>query len=271
MTTLPTYFIHHGAGPWPWLRPENRPLNFESLGASLAAIPGEIGLAPKAVLVISAHWEEPEFTVQTSSAPPMIYDYGGFPPHTYEIQYAALGDVNLAMRVVELLTNAGIVANTDGTRGYDHGVYAPLVMMYPEADVPVVQLSLRFGLDPAEHLAMGRALAPLRDENILVVGSGVPSYHNMRVRDVPVESKAFDEWLTETMVTSSPDERIGRLLNWERAPFARINHPREEHFIPGLVIVGAAGTDDGVRNFHEEGVLGWISGSGYRFGTPRAA
>ena len=268
---LPTYFISHGGGPWPWLEPDAMPVNFALLGDALAAIPGEIGVTPRATVIISAHWEEEEFTVQTTPEPPMIYDYYGFPQHTYEIEYAAQGDAEVSARVVELLTNAAIPVHTEAARGYDHGVYAPMYKIYPKADVPVVQLSLRQGLDPAEHVALGRALAPLRDENILLLGSGVPSFHNMGARDVGEESRAFDAWLTTTMTESSPEDRVDRLLNWERAPFARINHPREEHFIPGLVIAGAAGSDVGLRHYHEENVMGWMSSSGYRFDPPATA
>lgn len=243
------------------------PVNFALLGDALAAIPEEVGRTPRAVVIISAHWEEPEFTVQTAAAPPMIYDYYGFPQHTYEINYPALGDYEVSSRVVELLTDNQIAVCTDAARGYDHGVYAPMVKIYPDADVPIIQLSLRHGLDPAEHLALGRALAPLRDEDVLLIGSGVPSFHNMRARDKGLESKAFDGWLTETMVSVSPAERIDRLLDWEAAPFARVNHPREEHFMPGLVIAGAADGDIGGRHYHEENVMGWMSSSGYRFGS----
>lgn len=267
---LPTYFISHGGGPWPWLEPGAMPVNFALLGNALAAIPDEVGVTPRAVVIISAHWEEEEFTVQTTPEPPMIYDYYGFPQHTYEINYPARGDADVSARVVELLTNAAIPVRTDAARGYDHGVYAPMYKIYPNADVPVVQLSLRQDLNPGDHVALGRALAPLRDENILLLGSGVPSFHNMRARDLGEESRAFDEWLTTTMVESSPEARIERLLNWELAPFARINHPREEHFMPGLAIAGAAGADHGIRHYHEEYVMGWMSSSAYRFDSAAA-
>lgn len=267
---LPTFFISHGGGPWPWLDESVMPVNFKQLAEALRAMPEEVGTTPKAILVISGHWEEPEFTVQTSPNPPMIYDYYGFPQHTYEIQYPAPGAPEVAARVAELLTEAGIKVRTDETRGFDHGVYAAMYVAYPDANVPIFQMSLREGLDPAEHLAAGRALAPLRDENVLIVGSGVPAYHNMRLRDVPAESKAFDAWLTETLVDSSAEERVSRLIDWESAPAARIAHPREDHFIPGMVAVGAAQTDAGYRNYHEEDVMGWMSSSGYRFGPANA-
>lgn len=265
---LPTYFIHHGGGPWPWLDAGSMPVNFELLGDALEAIPEEVGTTPRAVVIISAHWEEPEFTVQVTPRPPMIYDYYGFPKHTYEIEYPAVGDIDVSQRVLELLAAAKITTQTEASRGYDHGVYVPMFKVYPKADVPIVQLSLREGLDPVEHVAVGQALAPLRDENILLIGSGVPSFHNMNARGVGDESKAFEKWLTTTMVDSSPSERISRLLDWESAPYARINHPREEHLIPGMVVAGAAGSDAGVRHYHEENVLGFISSASYRFDSP---
>ncbi len=262
---LPTYFISHGAGPWPWLDESVMPLNFALLGDALRAIPDQVEVEPRAILMVSAHWEEDEFTVQSSANPPMLYDYYGFPKHTYEVDYPAPGAPDVAARIVELLGASDIEVRTDDVRGFDHGVFAPLAVAYPEARVPVVQMSLRTGLDPAEHLAAGRALAPLRDEGVLIIGSGVPSYHNMRLRDVPEQSKAFDDWLTETMVEVDPSERVHRLLTWENAPSARVAHPREEHFVPGMVAVGAAGGDPGHRDYHEEDVMGWMSSSGYRF------
>lgn len=265
---LPTYFISHGGGPWPWLDESQMPVNFELLADSLRGIPGEFGGSPKAILLVSAHWEEAEFTVQSTPNPPMIYDYYGFPQHTYEIQYPAPGAPEMAARAVELLSEAGITVRTDETRGYDHGVYAPMYVAYPEADVPIFQMSLRSGLDPAEHLAAGRALAPLRSEGVLIIGSGVPSFHNMRLRNVGAEAAAFDAWLTETMVETSAEDRADRLVAWEDAPFARIAHPREEHLLPGMVAVGAAGSDVGYRSYHEEKAMGWIPSSSYRFDPP---
>lgn len=265
-TTLPTYFISHGGGPWPWLDHSVMPVNFAGLADALREIPRQIARTPDAILLVSAHWEEPEFTVQTSPNPPMIYDYYGFPQHTYEIQYSAPGSPEVAQRVVELLNAASIPVRTDSERGYDHGVYAPMFVAYPDADVPIVQMSLRQGLDPREHLAVGRALAPLRDENVLIIGSGVPSFHNLSVRNVGAEAAAFDAWLTDTLVSSRADDRDVRLIDWERAPYARVSHPREEHLLPGMVAVGAAGGDAGHRDYHEDNVMGWIPSSGYRFG-----
>ena len=169
---LPTYFVSHGGGPWPWMKDQMGGA-YDRLEASLARMPAEIGRTPRAVLMVSAHWEEPEFTLQVNPRPPMLYDYGGFPDFTYRIQYPAPGSPEVARRAGELLAAAGIAAREDGERGFDHGMFAPMAVIYPQADVPVLQLSLRRGLDPAQHLALGQALAPLRDEDVLIVGSGL--------------------------------------------------------------------------------------------------
>ncbi len=174
---LPTYFISHGGGPWPWIK-DLLPGDASILEASLQDMPGQVGTTPRAVLVVSGHWEAPEFTVQTHPNPPMFYDYGGFPEFTYHIQYPAPGSPEVAARVGQLLEATGIPVRADGARGFDHGVFAPLYVMYPNAEVPVLQLSLKRGYDPSTHLAVGRALAPLRDEGVLIVGSGL-SYHNL--------------------------------------------------------------------------------------------
>jgi len=179
MKRLPTYFISHGGGPWPWMDGPSR-RQYDKLEASLAGIAREVGPRPRAVLMISGHWEEDRATVQSGEKPGMVYDYSGFPPHTYQIRYSAPGSPEVARRVKELLEAAGIAAALDPARGFDHGTFAPLQAMYPDADVAVVQLSLKHGYDPAEHLAIGRALKPLRDEGVLIVGSGL-SCHNLRM------------------------------------------------------------------------------------------
>jgi aromatic ring-opening dioxygenase catalytic subunit (LigB family) len=265
MKRLPTYFISHGGGPWPWMEGDFR-RQFDALEASLAGIARELGGKPRAVLMVSGHWEEPRFTVQSSPAPGMIYDYSGFPPHTYRVRYAAPGSPEVATRAKSLLEGAGIPAALDAERGYDHGTYTPLVAMYPQADVPVVQLSLKAGYGPGEHLAAGRALAPLRDEGVLLVGSGL-SWHNLRLfgAGAKAPSEAFDAWLRQA-VEAQPEERSRMLARWDTAPAARIAHPQEDHFIPLLVAVGAAEGERAHRVYHERGFMGGVTASSYRFG-----
>lgn len=265
-TRLPTYFISHGGGPWPWMKKEMGN-TYAQLEAALADMPRQIGRTPQAVLMISAHWEEPAFTAQAHPQPPMLYDYGGFPAHTYSVRYDAPGSPALAQRVQGLVQGAGLPAALDTARGFDHGMFSPMVAIYPQAQVPTVQLSLLRGLDPAAHLALGRALAPLRDEDVLIVGSGL-SYHNLRAfgPQAAAPSKAFDDWLQRTVVESAPAARTQGLLDWAGAPAARLAHPREEHLIPLMVAVGAAEQDAGVRIYHEQGFMGGLSVSSYRLG-----
>ncbi len=264
---LPTYFISHGGGPWPWMRKEMGPV-YDKLAASLADMPRQIGRTPRAILMVSAHWEAPAFTVMGNPKPPMIYDYGGFPAHTYQVHYDAPGAPELAQRVHGLIAGAGLPVQIDAERGFDHGMFSPMAAMYPKADVPVVQLSLRLGLDPAEHLALGRAIAPLRDEDVLIVGSGL-SYHNLRNFGPQAHgvSKTFDEWLDKVVVQGATSERAGQLTAWSTAPAARSAHPREEHLIPLMVAVGAAEDETGVRSYHQEDFMGGLVVSSYRFGS----
>ena len=264
--TLPTYFISHGGGPWPWMRDQTNGI-YDPLEASLKAMSQQIATTPKAVLVISGHWEERDFTVMSSSNPPMIYDYSGFPAHTYSIRYAAPGSPQTAERVRELIEGAGFPAKLDAKRGFDHGTFAPLAVTYPEADIPVLQLSLKRGYDPADHLAIGRALAPLRDEGVLILGSGL-SYHNLRLFGAIAKtpSAAFDQWLQETLISASPVERVSRLLKWDSAPSARTAHPQADHLLPLMVAVGAAENDLATLVYHEDRFFGGISVSSFMFG-----
>jgi aromatic ring-opening dioxygenase catalytic subunit (LigB family) len=262
---LPTYFVSHGGGPWPWMDGPYR-RQYDQLEASLSGIVSELGAKPRALLVISGHWEEDRFTVQAAEAPGMVYDYGGFPPHTYQIRYASPGAPDVARRVEALLGAAGIPAARDAQRGYDHGTFVPLYSMYPEADVPVLQLSIRSGYDPEQHLAVGRALAPLRDEGVLILASGL-SYHNLRLfgPGAKAPSEAFDAWLAQSLALPSR-ERTQALEEWDRAPAARVAHPREDHFIPLLVAAGAAESEAAERVYHEQDFMGGVTASSYRFG-----
>jgi aromatic ring-opening dioxygenase catalytic subunit (LigB family) len=246
--------------------PEQRHGVYRQLTSALQDMPRQLGVTPRAILVISGHWEESEFTVMANPQPSMIYDYGGFPEHTYRIQYPAAGSPVLAERVGKLLTAAGIPVRLDTQRGFDHGTYTPLALMYPDASVPVFQLSLKQGYDPAAHIAVGRALAPLRNEGVLILGSGL-SYHNLRVfgPSATEPSRRFDEWLQATVVGSGPADRIKKLLAWETAPAARQVHPQEDHLLPLMVAVGAAGEDRAQCVYHEDNFFGSISVSSFIF------
>jgi aromatic ring-opening dioxygenase catalytic subunit (LigB family) len=249
--TLPTYFIPHGAGPCFFMEWTRGPADTWDrtavwLNGLLAGLPER----PKAILVVSGHWEAPVFTVGSSPKPPMIFDYGGFPEHTYRLAFDAPGSPQLAGRVRELLGAAGFPTAEDAERGYDHGVFVPLMLVTPEADIPVVQLSLRSDLDPADHLAAGRALKPLRDEGVLIVGSGM-SWHNMRGFSPAFTQKsaAFDTWLSEAM--ADPAQREPAIHRWSEGPHAREAHPREEHLAPLFVAAGAASGEPGRTAFRD--------------------
>ncbi len=264
MARQPTYFISHGGGPWPWLA--NMRQMLASLETSLAHMPQELPEPPKAILMISGHWEETDFAVMSSPAPGMVYDYGGFPPETYQIQYPAPGAPELAARTADLLRDAGLPSHLDPKRGFDHGTFAPAYVMYPDAAMPLYQVSLQQGYDPAAHFAMGRALAPLRDEGVLIVGSGL-SYHNLRLFGPAgkAPSAAFDAWLAEVMAMTGPD-RTKALMSWDKAPSARICHPQEDHLVPLFAALGAAEDEPATMVYHDESVFGGITASSYRIG-----
>jgi aromatic ring-opening dioxygenase catalytic subunit (LigB family) len=224
-----------------------------SMRAYFEELPATLPAPPKALLVISAHWEARVPTVMTAAQPPILYDYGGFPPESYAITWPAPGSPSLAARVVELLEQAGIKTASDMQRGFDHGTFIPFKLSWPNAEIPTIQLSLKAGLDPAEHLAMGRALLPLRDEGVLILGSGM-SYHNLPrffAGQAGSASVAFDEWL-KGAATADPHVRDELLKNWEQAPYAREVHPREEHLLPLMVVAGAAGDALGRISFNAD-------------------
>ncbi len=265
-TRMPVVYVPHGGGPWPFVDLGfGSPEDWAPLRAYLEGLGGIAGAKPRALLVVSAHWEEAVATVSTSPAPPMLYDYYGFPPESYRITWPAPGDPALASRVRALLASAGIESAEDPRRGYDHGTFVPLKLAFPEADVPTVQLSLRRDLDPAKHLAIGRAIAPLRDEGVLIVGSG-SSYHNMRGfgrSTARPASEAFDSWLHQA-VALDPAARDAALVAWESAPSARDCHPREEHLLPLMVVAGAAGDDRGTTPFSD--LMMGVRASAVQFG-----
>jgi len=243
---MPVVYLPHGGGPWPFVDVGLPPDELRSLAEYLRGLPGILPAPPRALLVLSAHWEAPVPTVMSAPRPPMLYDYYGFPPRSYTLQWPAPGDPTLAAHVRDLLSRAGLESDEDPSRGFDHGTFIPMMLSWPQAQVPTVQLSLQAGLDPAAHLALGRALAPLRDEGVFIIGSGL-SYHNLRALQDPHAdgaAQAFDTWLAQTVV-AGPAERDARLADWSRAPAARLAHPREEHLLPLMVAAGAAGTDHG--------------------------
>lgn len=263
---FPVDFISHGGGPWPWMQ-EERDSVYAALGAALARIIPSLAQRPTAILMLSAHWEEDVFTVQSTPEPGMLYDYYGFPEETYAIRYASPGSPALARRVLELLQQNNIPAAENSTRGYDHGMFSPMQLINPAADIPVVQLSLRTGLRVCEHIALGRALAPLRKEGVFIVGSGL-SYHNLRMFNwrAGEPSAAFDAWLRENVTQKRGKERSERLEQWESAPAARICHPREEHLIPLMVAVGCAEDEKGTVSYNQTDFMGGIHVSNFRFG-----
>ncbi len=263
----PTIFLPHGGGPCFFMDPPPEdPTRWVALQAYLQSLPARLPAKPDALVVVSAHWEAERPTVLAAAKPGLLFDYYGFPPQTYQLTYPAPGAPSLAARVRALLKSAGIESGEELKRGFDHGIFVPLKVSFPNADIPILQLSLQAGLDPARHIAIGRALAALRDDNILVIGSGL-SFHNLSAFGSPgVQEPAaqFDRWLTQTVCDSPSAEREARLSQWSRAPYARVCHPREEHLLPLMVAAGAAAGDAGVHAF--SGTIWGKAISAYHFG-----
>lgn len=247
----PCFFMDDPAGVWTGMR------------TFLEGVPASLPEPPRAILVVSGHWETRGFRLTGSARPDLIFDYYNFPPHTYALRYDAPGEPALAARAEGLLAAAGLDAGVDPGRGLDHGVFIPLKVAWPEADVPVVEMSLDQSLDPSLHLAAGRALSPLRDEGVLVLATGM-SFHNMRGYGDPgftPPSRAFDAWLTAALETAA-EARAAALSRWSEAPAARDCHPREEHLLPVMVAAGAAAGPG--RRIYSELVLRTAL-SGFRF------
>ena len=242
LNKLPVLYIPHGGGPLPLLgdRGHQKMVDF------LKKITPDLG-APSAIVVISAHWEENKPTITSGKSPPLVYDYYGFPDEAYQIEYPAPGDPVLAKRLFDLLQDSGIEAQLNDQRGFDHGVFVPLKIMYPDASIPCVQLSLIKSLDPEAHIKLGQALSDLRKDNVLIIGSGL-SFHNMGAfmshsnLDSNHGNEEFAQWLIDTCTNESisQQDREKRLIEWEKAPYARYCHPREEHLLPLHVCYGAS-------------------------------
>jgi aromatic ring-opening dioxygenase catalytic subunit (LigB family) len=248
----PTFFIPHGGGPC-FFMPDPHGI-WRGMAEFLRSLPARLPSPPRAILLISGHWEPDSFHFTGAAHPSLIYDYYGFPPETYKLRYDAPGDPALAKKATTLLAQAGLAAEVDDARGLDHGVFVPLKVAFPDAAIPVVEMSVQRGLEPALHLAAGRALAPLRREGVLIVGSGM-SFHNMSGYNDPrftQPSEAFDQWLSES-VSLPAKERDQRLTMWEKAPAARLSHPAAEHLLPLMVAAGAS--DNPGRKIYGEHVL----------------
>jgi 4,5-DOPA dioxygenase extradiol len=241
--TLPTLFVPHGGGPCFFMDPHGGPPDpmWRPMQAYLAGLIASLPERPRAILMVSGHWETPDLTVHVGERPELLFDYYGFPDHTYRLRWDAPGAVDVARAAAGLLRAAGHAVGEEAQRGWDHGVFIPMMVANPDADIPLAQLSLRADLDPAAHIAIGRALAPLRDAGVLIVGSGM-SFHNLRARGPAVTPVAA----------------------WETLPHARFAHPEAEHLLPLMVALGAGGDDEAVCDYRDV-VMGWAV-SGFRFG-----
>jgi aromatic ring-opening dioxygenase catalytic subunit (LigB family) len=258
---LPTFYLPHGGGPCFFM--DDPQGVWTGMARFLRELPGTLPMQPRAILMVSGHWETRGFALTATAKPPLVYDYYGFPAHTYQLRYDAPGEPELAARVAGLLRDAGHAAMLDPERGLDHGVFVPLKVAFPNADVPVVELSLDADLDAAMHLAMGRALTPLREEGVLILGAGM-SFHNLRAYGDPratAPAAQFDAWLDQA-ARLPPASRTQALAYWHEAPAARICHPRPEHLLPMMVAAGAS-SGAGERIYNEQ-VLGALI-SGFRF------
>lgn len=234
------FFVPHGGGPLPLMGDPDH----QGVADVMRGLQRELADS-KAIIVVTAHWEAPSVQLSSAASLDMVFDYYGFPPETYEYTYSAPGAPDLASRVSSLLTSAGIDNDLDDKRGFDHGTFVPMMLMQPEATVPILQMSLMNSLDPSTHVAIGRALAPLLGEGVSIVGSGM-SFHNLRalLRGEPVAEgmdTAFDDWLNETLWAEDldVDAREARMIAWSDAPGAKACHPREEHLLPLHVCFGA--------------------------------
>ena len=254
----PVLFIPHGGGPLPLL---NDP-NHEGLSRFLKKLGSSFDM-PKAILMISAHWEEDIATISGAEAPDMIFDYYGFPEESYQFSYPAPGSVSLANKVLELLKNNKINAQIDPQRGFDHGTFVPLMLMYPKANVPIVQLSLVKNLDPETQINLGQAIGELSRQQVMIIGSGF-SFHNLKVlmgNDTATYNKSveFDDWLNNIVINDalSNHQKQIALTQWIRAPHARFVHPREEHLLPLHVCFGVAESNGlNARNIFNKNLLG---------------
>lgn len=242
MQGLRSLFVPHGGGPLPLMGDPSHQQMVDTLTSFMDGY-----RPPKAILLVSAHWEEEIVTIASGAAPELIYDYSGFPPETYSIRYPAPGDPVLAQQVHDAISQVGIPAQLDEKRGYDHGAFVPLKIMFPEARIPVVQVSLHRGLSPQFHLQIGQALSGIANGSVMLMGSGF-TFHNMRAfftantPQIEQANVAFEAWLREAVSSPLISDKMRRekLIHWDQAPSARFCHPREEHLLPLHVCVGVS-------------------------------
>lgn len=269
MGKLPVYFIPHGGGPWHVTKNAmGDPIGYDRLRKYLKNFGEQYSQKIKAILVVSGHWEEDLPTLQFGSNPHLLYDYYGFPESTYHLKWPAPGNPELAEQIENLFKARRVKTKRDYERGFDHGIFVPLMIAFPKANIPVVQLSLVNSLDPETHINLGEVLEPLRNEGVLIIGSGM-SYHNMQgfmsgSSSATGVSMQFDDWLTQTVEINDAKKRNEMLINWKNAPKARESHPRSEHLAPLFVVAGAAGIDKGSHDY--SGLLMGVRVSGYKFG-----
>jgi 4,5-DOPA dioxygenase extradiol len=255
-------FISHGS--------PNLILHNTSARGFLAGYGEALG-RPRAAVVATAHWVTPAPSVSAAQAPETIYDFGGFEPELYEMKYPAPGAPDIARGVAEKLASHGLDVSVDATRGYDHGVWVPLMLLWPDADVPVVPLSVQPRAGAAHHLAVGRALAGLADEDVLVIGSGVIT-HNLRAIFANIENRDAPrpKWVgdfTDWIHAAATEGREGDLVAWRtKAPYARENHPTEEHLLPFFIALGAGGEGTAATRVHESHEFGALQMDAYAFG-----
>ena len=249
---FPSVFVNHGGGPLP-LMGQQPEIVAQFKDVTKKWIPTK----PDAIVVFSAHWESNPIQITSSIKPTMLYDYSGFPAETYKYQYPAPGSPDLAQKIKRLLDSRGITSELNDKRGFDHGVFIPLMCMYPTADIPVVAVSLHSSLSAKSCIEVGKALAPLCNDNVLLLGSGY-TYHNMQgffhpSNDTYKASSSFNDWLKEAIMSDNSDKRLRKLEHWEEAPGARASHPREEHLLPLLTIAATASANDPKIIFESKG------------------
>jgi 4,5-DOPA dioxygenase extradiol len=267
--TKQVFFIPHGGGPLPLMGHDGH----KNLIALLRGLEEQVGDS-RAIVVITAHWEAEVTHLSGAANPPLLFDYYNFPPETYEYQYPAPGAPELARQASDLLTEAGLKNCIDPERGFDHGTFVPMMLIRPAGDIPILQMSVLASLDPDAHITLGRSLAPLLEQGVTIIGSGL-SFHNLGAMlsgqpKVGNEDEAFDSWLNDTLV--DPDlseiERTARLTNWSDAPGARFCHPREEHLLPLHICYGAASAAGLVgENIYRETLMGFMTSGFWWSGT----